>query len=990
MSLDALKASPEVWSFCAQAFRASGEDRVKFWCLQAMVDAVREPGRWEAADEARRSSLRSSLTEWVASKGGPATDEQAYVKNKFAQLVVALVRADYPERWPDVFLSLLGALGRGEVAVDIFLRVLSAVHEEVVTSEVPTFNPSVAARVKDGMREQCIGQIVEAWYTILSEFAERNPPLVALCLEVVRHYAVWVDIGLVASPRFLELFLAFVQREALHEGACACLTAVVVKRMDPAVKLEHLGSLRVVELLAAANEAMCASGMELSEAFADLAAAISLELLDCWDRLSARGADAGAESAAALLRGSMPLLLRALAAESLEVSQCTTTFLHAYLGRLRKLQLTAEQLALHEDQLQLLLVHLARRCVCPDDFSSFESMSGGGGAAAGVGPWTKEGSGGGDPDDEDASFVEYRREMGTLFRSVARVHPALACDFVQSTLRSMLDSLKTSRWAHVEVALWLMYQLGEGLSDGAVREKGGLFEQMMLSLLASPAASHPHQAVGMIYFEILVRYYRFFLQQPAALPDALRTFLDGRGIRSRHAALRRRACVLLLRFVKQTLKAPTMALLEAAAQILDVLRSQPSGARAARGAGVAGGSVGRGAGGSAAETPRLGEAEQLCLYEACGLLLGCGIASEEASSAVLDELLALPMNELQLLDELGATSSDAELMEARAADVAHRVSVIAAVSKGYQSLTSPVARGAFTRAMQLTLAALGPYGASAEVRGRSVTLLHRMVETFSIDVLSYLTPALPHLLHPADPKETADVTALLVQMILKFKSAIAHSVSPVVGPVTAAIFSQVDKLEKAMAAEARGGSVRTPLSEEGRERRALLRAYFSFLHAIVTNDLTPVLSDGNNFPLLLRALTRLLQGCVEGPDLTVQRQCFLIVQRIVEHLAGKDDSFDDYVRASILPASFTALAQPHFNLRDAAALALLEAVAGIQMAMLTKLGPAFLSHLHDVYLPSISVSAEFNDEYARLLTLGDPRQLRDFLRQRLDLASAES
>jgi len=147
-SLDALKASPEVWSFCMQAFRACGEDRVKFWCLQAMVDAMGAPGRWESVDQQQRHALRSSLTEWAASKGGPQTDEQSYVKNKYAQLVVALVRADYPERWPEVFPTLLSLLGNGEVAVDLFLRVLLAVHEEVVSAEFPSFNPQVIHRLE--------------------------------------------------------------------------------------------------------------------------------------------------------------------------------------------------------------------------------------------------------------------------------------------------------------------------------------------------------------------------------------------------------------------------------------------------------------------------------------------------------------------------------------------------------------------------------------------------------------------------------------------------------------------------------------------------------------------------------------------------------------------------------------------------------------------------------------------------------------------------
>ena len=63
-----------------------------------------------------------------------------------------------------------------------------------------------------------------------------------------------------------------------------------------------------------------------------------------------------------------------------------------------------------------------------------------------------------------------------------------------------------------------------------------------------------------------MRYYRFFFSQPSLLPDALRAFLDERGIRSPASAVRSRACVLLLRFVKQTLKSSSAAILEAAAK----------------------------------------------------------------------------------------------------------------------------------------------------------------------------------------------------------------------------------------------------------------------------------------------------------------------------------------------------------------------------------------------------------------------------------------
>lgn len=411
----------------------------------------------------------------------------------------------------------------------------------------------------------------------------------------------------------------------------------------------------------------------------------------------------------------------------------------------------------------------------------------------------------------------------------------------------------------------------------------------------------------------------------------------------------------------------------------------------------------------------MSDADQLNLYEACGLLLGCGMAPEDQTGSMLEALLLLPMSELQALCAVGArlaapppasTPAVARAMSLggggggggegnepllkRAEEAAHRIGVFAAVSKGFATLSGAQTRAAFNRAMQLALAALGPFGGSAELRAKTVTLLHRMVEAFSIDVLAYLQPALPHLLHHADPKETAEVTALLNQLVLKFKAAVAPSISPVVSPLTSAIFGHVSRLEEALSAEASAGApqdVRAPVSEEGRERRSLLRAYFSFLHALVHSELVAVLCDGNNAPLLDGALGRLLQGCVEGPDLGVQRQCFAVLQRLVEHLGGATGAaagaFDGYVREKILPACFGALSQPHFNLSDAAALALLEAVASLQIAMLATLGPPFADHLRGAYLPTIGCSPAFAEEYARMLALGDARQFRDFLRQHM-------
>tara|TARA_B100000768_G_scaffold139167_1_gene130423 strand:+ start:118 stop:327 length:210 start_codon:yes stop_codon:yes gene_type:complete len=44
------------------------------------------------------------------------------------------------------------------VAIDLFLRVLNSVHDEVVSAEGSGHDPQLAARIKDAMRADCLPQ----------------------------------------------------------------------------------------------------------------------------------------------------------------------------------------------------------------------------------------------------------------------------------------------------------------------------------------------------------------------------------------------------------------------------------------------------------------------------------------------------------------------------------------------------------------------------------------------------------------------------------------------------------------------------------------------------------------------------------------------------------------------------------------------------------------------------------------------------------------
>ena len=104
-----------------------------------------------------------------------------------------------------LILPCLAVVQNGPVAVDLFLRTLNAIHEDVVSTEGSGYISEVANRVKDGMRENCLPQIADAWYSIL-QLHSSAPELCANCLNTIHLFISWIDISLVANQRCAILF----------------------------------------------------------------------------------------------------------------------------------------------------------------------------------------------------------------------------------------------------------------------------------------------------------------------------------------------------------------------------------------------------------------------------------------------------------------------------------------------------------------------------------------------------------------------------------------------------------------------------------------------------------------------------------------------------------------------------------------------------------------------------------------------------------------
>jgi len=282
-----LKNSPEGWKLCGDALIRNlySDESVKFFCFQVLEHHIKT--RHAAASPVDQQAVREILLTWLRNQCCAESDDKNFLKNKAAQVFSLIFVCDYPEKWPLFFSDLLQCLQFGALAVDMYLRILKAIDEEVVDRDVIR-SPQEAERntqIKDTMRDTCITKLVDSWYQILQTYESSMSALTCLCLDVIGAYIEWIDIGLIANDRFISALLRYMSVEVLRESACDCIHEIIMKGMDPMAKKELVESLLSVleksgilmpqededaDFMAKLAKLMCAAGSQLLNSYSKL------------------------------------------------------------------------------------------------------------------------------------------------------------------------------------------------------------------------------------------------------------------------------------------------------------------------------------------------------------------------------------------------------------------------------------------------------------------------------------------------------------------------------------------------------------------------------------------------------------------------------------------------------------------------------------------------------------------------------------------------
>lgn len=925
-----LKKQDEGWQMCGDILgrKLHDDDRILFFCLQVMEGHIR--ARYQNFSNELKTRFKIYLKDWY--KQICLQRYETFMKNKTAQIFCLLFIKEYPHSWQSFFHEMLGVLEQGPLAVDIYLRVLISIDEEVVARHIPHTDQEMHRNtmIKDYMRDHCVCDLVESWYQILKLYEQQNEEVVGLCLKVIGAYISWIDINLIANDRFVGNILSYLSKESIRENACDCLLEIVNKGMSAEGKTELIESLsNVLGKTGLLKIDTDDSNVDFIAKLSALLNGMGLQLITSFNKLEKTEQENGLKfKIINAIESKIPNLLRFLCDEDDDVSLAAFEFCHAYLGLLKQLN-GDSVVSSHGKYIKDFLLAVISKMKFDEDYD-FENES-----------------------DEEAEFQEFRKQMKILLHSLAKLDGNLIMQSMFELLSLTFNNWQSMVFKDVEVAVYILYCLGECFPGQELYNEPSKFEifQSMVSLMiGSNISQHPHSAVKLQYFETVARYERFFYAQNQHIPTVLISFLDERGLRSSDASIRSRTSFLLTRFIK-SLKSQISPFVEDILQRLQGLLVNID---------------------SSEMDPRLSISvnDRNYLYEVAAILITCSNTSPEKQLQMMQNLfspiLATFQSKLNLMIN---GQADEVILQNLAFDLHNLMSYASRASKAFsttQSLKTSGCSSCFKEALNIFLHSLTIPIHRNIIHTGVRQYLHRMIICLGEDVLPFVPVAVTHLLKDCEMRDIQEFIPLINQLITRFKGGIAPFLSEILMPLVTKIFV----------------FIQAPTEENDlqamKEKQLLQRSYFLFIATIANTNILEVISNqvSNNVQEILLSI---VSGAVEIPDPQGQRTCFLIFNKLVE-VWGVDDSFKTFIYDSILPSCFLAPLKTTFDLNDAQTVLVLHEIANTLKMALQKRGLEVIQWLVESYLPQNNCPPEIIQQYAQALQGMNIKDFKKYLK----------
>jgi exportin-T len=413
-------------------------------------------------------------------------------------------------------------------------------HSHFVTHVFDLQETEKNTQIKDLMRETCMLDLAKFWFNIIPLFRDTCPMIVCLTLETIGAFVSWIDINLITNDCFIPMLFQLFEKPEFRCSVCDCLTGILHKGMDPLVKTQLVEQLMNVDAFKLRLQQVISrsSGDQEDEFVIKLSKLVNtagIELIEAHKKTKVKvSQDASAAPQLAVIsdaiESKLSLLYHFLSDKNDIVSLQIHPFAREYIQWSKNKKNSKSEIPV--DKMKEMIDLFAKVVIEKSKYSPNYDFD----------------------CDDSTDFDECRKSCRILFENLMFLNANMCSNVVCDEITEPV--IKNWRSGHsfpdVEVALYAFHLLGENM--GAIADQKKL-EQVLQLIVTSSVSSFPHHAVQLVYFEIIVRYDKFFMHSLSYLiPQILISFLDERGLKHANYKLRSKACHLFNKFIRSNIK----------------------------------------------------------------------------------------------------------------------------------------------------------------------------------------------------------------------------------------------------------------------------------------------------------------------------------------------------------------------------------------------------------------------------------------------------
>ncbi|CAJ0601007.1 unnamed protein product [Cylicocyclus nassatus] len=726
--LEALKTDENGWRKSTDNIVANNlsTDEEHFLLLQVVEDYLSR--RYAQADADSVMCIRKLLSHWIQ-KLSTHPEQPVFLVNKMAHIFSLVFAADFPDRWPNFMDEIFLSRGLDNVPIVVFyLKTLLAIDSEVVDRDIQrtktVFDRNT--KIKDFMRDICIPQIVQSWWTILERCSDVTAQ--CLCLDAVAAFVDWIDVELVANDVFVPLVIARLGNKDTSEAAVRAVSALIQKGMPASKKLSLVTAL--MEVMRSNHLISVNPNSDYEDVLraGSLLSAVGSVLIETYHKFKAEDAEEDAQRCVETVESDMDSLLLVLDNEDPELSELVIYTLRSYVALFKEKCM--------EEKATTVLSRIVS--VCLRRFVISEELD-----VDGLG-------------EDEIEFADYRKELRGILNTIGNMR----VDLIVAPMEALVAEVAASGGgtampiARLEAIVQLVHGLVEIIPANFVNVKEGWMgraAQLPVNLLTSMQLDGRSSSVHVLYFEIACRYERLLAARPQpVIPQVAAAFLDERGIAFRVARVRTRIVYLFCRFVKahKTVLSPLVS--EVITRLAPLLAMSPQ------------------------SDQMLTADDQAFIFEATGTLIVFGELGVEQKALYIGELASkLGERFLTAVTELEAakTANDAAKIQIIQQYMTNIVGYCSRLSKAFNNANSMQSCRCVDVYMRLLNLFLGHLTAENSFLLESVRqLAHRLVVCLDSELIPILPTLMSHLAAVSTDLDSMNHLLILShQIVAKFK-----------------------------------------------------------------------------------------------------------------------------------------------------------------------------------------------------------------------------